>query len=173
MKIVYKHGDLMKAEEAFIAQGCNAKGVMGSGVAKLLRDADEYIFTSYADVFREQGNVLHLGQTIWVDSKLLNKVVINVITQENYGRDTNVVYVDYDGLRNGFREINDFCAMSTEKPAIAMPLIGAGLANGKWSIISQIIEEEAINFTPVVYLMDGAIPDGVESEIEDVRNNGV
>lgn len=169
MKIVYKHGDLMKAEEAFIAQGCNSKGVMGSGVAKLLRDADEYIFTAYANVHKGQGNILHLGQTIWVDSEKLDKVVINVITQENYGRDPNVVYVDYDGLRNGFREINDFCALSTEKPSIAMPLIGAGLANGKWSIISQIIEEEATEFTPVVYLMDGVIPDGVESEIMDVR----
>lgn len=25
MKIIYKHGDLLKATEAFILQGCNAK----------------------------------------------------------------------------------------------------------------------------------------------------
>jgi hypothetical protein len=50
-------------------------------------------------------------------------------------------------------------------PQIALPLLGAGLAQGKWSIISQIIEDEATDFQPIVYLMDGLIPDGVKGEI--------
>ena len=37
-------------------------------------------------------------------------------------------------------------------------MIGAGLANGDWSIISKIIEEEeATHFTPVVYILDQKI----------------
>ncbi len=35
--ITYKQGDLMKASETYIAHGCNAQGVMGSGVAKAIR----------------------------------------------------------------------------------------------------------------------------------------
>jgi hypothetical protein len=46
-----------------------------------------------------------------------------------------------------------------------MPLIGAGLAQGKWSIISQIIEEEMTDVQPVVYLIDGIIPDGVIADV--------
>jgi hypothetical protein len=38
-------------------------------------------------------------------------------------------------------------------------LIGSGLAGGKWARISSIIETESKNFTPVVYLLDGVIPE--------------
>jgi len=161
MEISYKTGDLLKAEEHFILQGCNAQGVMGSGVAKLIRDADENVFTAYRKVYEEQGNKLDLGQTIWVPSVPLQRVVINGITQKNYGKDPNTVYVSYDGVREVIRQINGAVThLSIHGPvdAVGMPLIGAGLAHGKWEIISKIIEEEATNFQPVVYLIDGKIP---------------
>jgi hypothetical protein len=41
---------------------------------------------------------------------------------------------------------------------VGLPLVGCGLGNGDWSIISQIIEQEALDFTPIVYLLDGKIP---------------
>jgi O-acetyl-ADP-ribose deacetylase (regulator of RNase III) len=159
MKIIYKHGDLLAAEEHFIVQGCNAQGVMGSGVAKLIRDKDENVFLEYRKVYEQQGQKLNLGQTIWVESK--SHVFVNAITQEFYGRDPNVVYVSYDGMRKAMSEINLVAGFAS----VAMPLIGAGLANGRWSIISQIIEEELTNVQPVVYLIDGIIPDGVEGEV--------
>ena len=34
---------------------------------------------------------------------------------------------------------------------VAMPKIGAGLANGDWKTISSIIEEESKYFQPVAY----------------------
>lgn len=175
MKIIYKHADLLKCDETHLLQGCNAQGVMGSGVAKLLRDADENIFTVYRQTYEEQGNRLELGQTIWVQSKPLGRTVINGITQEFYGRNPNVVYADYDAIRKVIRNITAHVHFQEKVPsmtrvlgrlnAVAMPLIGAGLANGRWSIISQIIEEESDGWQPVVYLIDGKIPDGVEAEI--------
>jgi hypothetical protein len=41
---------------------------------------------------------------------------------------------------------------------VAFLLIGAGLANGSWTLIYGIIEEESTNFQPIVYLYDGRIP---------------
>lgn len=169
MKIIYRHGDLMKAPEQFIVQGCNAQGVMGSGVAKLLRDHDENIYAEYRAKYVSQGNSLRLGQTVWVNSNPW--VVIDAITQEFYGRDPDVVYVSYDGLSEAFSDINESIHAFTGSEAIvkvAMPLIGAGLANGKWSIISEIVERKSSKFQPVVYLMDGKIPDGVIAEVETV-----
>jgi O-acetyl-ADP-ribose deacetylase (regulator of RNase III) len=169
MNIIYKHGDLMASPETFIVQGCNAQGVMGSGVAKLLRDADETIYSEYRQVYEDQGNFLKQGQCVWVFSKVLNKFVINAITQRFYGREPGVVYADYDAIEQAFRDINDhFYKHRNENatiPQVAMPLIGAGLAQGKWSIIAQTIEESAEHFQPVVYLMDGIIPDGVQGEV--------
>lgn len=173
MKIKYVHGDLMRCPENFIVHGCNAQGVMGSGVAKLLRDADEEVFSLYRLAYENNGNHLALGSLIFVVSEQIGKVVIDAITQEFYGRDPNTVYVSYDAIRDAMRAINDTAKLHPKDAvlpfpvdAVAMPLIGAGLANGKWSIISQIIEEEATHFQPVVYLIDGVIPDGVVADVE-------
>ena len=38
MKIIYKQGDLLEAEEVVIVHGCNAQGVVGSGVALAIRN---------------------------------------------------------------------------------------------------------------------------------------
>ena len=158
MKIVYKHGDLMKATEPFVAQGCNAQGVMGSGIAKLIRAEDENVYTEYRKVYEQQGNKLHLGQVIPVKSG--DRVYLNCITQEFYGRDPARVYVSYEAVREATKKIN-----SALSQAVAMPLIGAGLGHGSWKIISEIIEEESTNFQPVVYLFDGIIPDGVVADV--------
>lgn len=165
MDIIYKHGDLMRASEAFILHGCNAQGVMGSGVAKLIRDRYPKAYEEYAKAHKQSGLVV--GECIWVETS--PHTVINGITQEFYGRDPNVVYVSYDGLRAVIRNINERIGQSDGTIGVAMPLIGAGLANGRWSIISEIIKEEATNFQPVVYLVDGIVPDGIIPATEIVR----
>lgn len=167
MKITYKTGDLMMASEPVIAHGCNAKGVMGSGVARLIRDQHPVAYDAYVRHHREKG--LTVGSVIWANS---SRLIANCITQENFGGGAcdGVVYVDYDGVRQAMKHI-DRAAYLTQSSldvrhhfnnaiitAVAMPLIGAGLAGGSWSRIAAIIEEEAINFQPVVYLIDGKIP---------------
>ena len=168
MKIKYVHGDLMKAQEEFIIHGCNAQGVMGSGVAKLLRDADENVFTEYRKVYDAQG--LKVGDVIWVPRTKLGKTVVNAVTQEFYGREPGVVYVSYEGLAEAMRKIDEHAksikSFEWTKVAMALPLIGAGLAQGKWSLISEIIEQHANHWQPVVYLFDGVIPDGVVADVE-------
>jgi O-acetyl-ADP-ribose deacetylase (regulator of RNase III) len=158
MKIRYVTGNLLEAPERYILHGCNAQGVMGSGVAKLLRDKEPAIFDRYRETYELQGNHLILGQTIWVWTK--DKIYINGITQEFYGREPGHVYVSYDAISGVIASINDRAraipAMKID--AVAMPLIGAGLAQGDWNIISQLIEEGSTNFEPVVYLIDGVIP---------------
>ena len=38
MKIEYRQGDLFQTDVRHIVHGCNAQGVMGKGVAKLVKD---------------------------------------------------------------------------------------------------------------------------------------
>lgn len=164
MRIVYRRGDILEAKESVIIQGCNAQGVMGSGVAAHIRLHHPVVFEEYRRVYEEQGGFLALGQVVWVESG--EYMFANGITQEFYGRDSSRRYVDYAAVRAVMNEVHRVvCDMHDMRFGVAMPLIGAGLANGNWSIISQIIEEEFTVMIPHVYIQHGApVPAGVVFE---------
>lgn len=149
MKIIYKKGNLINASEDAIAHGCNIQGVMGSGVAKDIKENFPYAYEMYKLLCDEKEAYLGEIQPILASHRNIFKVVINCFTQEFYGRD-NTKYVDYDAIRSCMREINKLIK-NIEKKSVAMPKIGAGLGGGDWTIISQIIEEELIDIQPVVY----------------------
>ena len=164
MKIEYRTGDLLEAPEPAIVHGCNAQGVMGSGVAKAIRAKYPAAYEAYAQ--RHKASGLPLGDTIWVDCE--RHVVINAITQDRYGRDGKR-YADYDAIERAFRNIDKVARLTQNYEgdrkappkvidAVGMPLIGAGLAGGSWAKISAIIEDCAEHFQPVVYLIDGKMP---------------
>lgn len=170
MKIQYRPGNLLEAEERFIAQGCNAQGKMGKGLALAIKENLPYAYDAYMVRFNSEG--LRLGQTIWaLPPKGFHHTVINCITQDRYRKtyeDDNVVYADYEAILKCVRQINNTAFVSRELnarwlggpiDAVAFPLIGAGLAGGDWAIIAAIIEEEATEFQPVVYLNGQKVPE--------------
>jgi O-acetyl-ADP-ribose deacetylase (regulator of RNase III) len=144
MKIIYETGDLLKCTEAHILHSCNDRGVMGSGIAKALRDEYPEVFTEYRVIFEKNG--LALGDVIVVPTPD-QKIVYNLIGQRGFGRDGKV-YVDYDAIRTGLQKVNE---MGFDP--VAMPKIGAGLGGGDWKIIEAIIEEEFTNRQPIVYVV--------------------
>jgi O-acetyl-ADP-ribose deacetylase (regulator of RNase III) len=142
MKIQYVKGDLLLTPHRLILHGCNARGAMGSGVAKLIRSKYSKAFEDYFETYNGYG--LNLGTCIFSDQSD-GKVIINAITQETYGK--NGVHVSYWAIANVMRNLNRF------NEPIAMPMIGAGLGGGDWNVISAIIENEAKTYQPVVYLL--------------------
>lgn len=142
-------------------------GVMGSGIALQVKTDFPEAYNGYRDRFKEcieKGEPhLPLGTSIWVKCND-GRTIINAITQKEFGRDKDRVYVDYDAVRAVMKQINAAAiaakAAFTDSPieAVAFPTIGAGLANGSWKIIARIIEEESKDFQPVVYLFDGNMP---------------
>ena len=148
MKIIYKTGDLLEAPEHVICHGCNAQGKMGAGIAVPIRKRYPKAFDDYR-VYEAQGNRLELGQCCFVECPE-GRIVIDAVTQEFYGREPDIVYASYDGIRRALQRINDW-AKANGVDTVAFPKIGAGLARGDWSIIADIIETEATNFQPVVY----------------------
>jgi O-acetyl-ADP-ribose deacetylase (regulator of RNase III) len=158
MKICYKIGDLLAAEEPMIAHGCNAQGVMGKGVAKAVKETLPEVFKAYRRQFVLEQK-LDLGTVVYVDSHA-GKLWCNCITQGTYDKNpivpgtTNVDrYVDYDAIRSCMRDLNAR-AIEEGYASIAMPMIGAGLGGGDWDTIAQIIEEEFTTVVPVVYVLD-------------------
>lgn len=158
MKIVYRKGDLLQTTCLAIAHGCNAQGVMGRGVAKVIKSKYPKAFLKYRTAHEKYG--LKLGEVISVIES--GKLILNCITQEYYGK-LSSVYVDYPAIRLCMREVNIkvayFYQIESTSPntidwmSVAFPKIGSGLGGGDWSVISDIIEEELTEVTPIVYEM--------------------
>ena len=157
MKIDYVKGDLFATNIKIIAHGCNAQGVMGSGVAKIIREKYPKAYQRYRYQYEERGG-LKLGDIITVPcgdrvSDPDNyKIIINAITQEFYGSDGKR-YVSYDAVAESMKKINQMFEIYGFEE-IAMPKIGAGYGGGEWTVIEAIIESELTNVKPYVYYID-------------------
>lgn len=158
MKIIT--GDLLANTSGILVQGCNCQGRMGSGIAKSIRSQYADVYDRYVEKHRRSG--LQLGDVQFVWSAALAKtelapvvarhlsltdrathlpsglIVANAMTQEFYGTDKDVTYVDYGAVFSAFARIR-LVARDFKMP-VRFPLIGAGLAHGKWPRIAQAIE---------------------------------
>lgn len=136
--------DITKVTSGVIVHGCNAQGVMGSGVAKQLRAKYPEIYLDYCESLQVMrvSKVNPLGQLI-VSQVGINLFVANAITQEFYGRDGRQ-YVDYLALEQAIDKTVEFA--SRKDLAIHVPyLIGAGLGGGSEKTILDIFAKYQYN----------------------------
>lgn len=149
MKIEYVKGDLFDTEQTVIVHGCNAQGVMGSGVAKIIREKYPKAYERYKKEY-DLHQHLKLGSIIPV--RCGDKVVVNAITQDFYGKSSER-FVSYDAVAECMRQIDMMYDLYgfTE---VAMPQIGAGLGGGDWNVIAAIIESELKSIKPYVYILE-------------------
>lgn len=150
-KINYTKGDLLDAPEYIIVHGANSLGVMSSGVALAIKKKYPSAFKHYKKYI--DWRTSDPNRSIPVETGDLvpvrineDRLVINAITQYEYGRDKNRLYADYEGFRRACINIRSIVA-TTNQTEVAMPFICCGLANGSWSVISNIIEEELISYS--------------------------
>jgi O-acetyl-ADP-ribose deacetylase (regulator of RNase III) len=144
--IRYREGDLIKlaldGHFDVITHGCNCQNSMGAGIAPQIAKA--FGCDSFPMEDRKYyGDINKLGtidyETRWIGDRFLS--IVNSYTQYRYGRnhaDGDSNPVDYDAIRLCMRKINHIFKGKT----IGLPLIGAGLAGGKWSVIEGIIDNE-------------------------------
>lgn len=147
--ITHKQGDVLRVKVGIILHGCNAQGVMGSGVARQLRDVYPDIYTEYLahlSKFKSARDALGSVNIVQVTDKLF---VGNLITQEYYGREPGKRYVSYDAIAECFASkhlVNNF-------ETVNIPyLIGAGLGGGSEAVIRSIIDTSAIKNINYFYL---------------------
>jgi O-acetyl-ADP-ribose deacetylase (regulator of RNase III) len=127
---------LQSKTKVILVHGCNCQGRMGSGIALEIKNRFPQVYAEYVKQFAESG--LNLGEIIPV--KVNDTVtIINAMTQQFYGSDKSVRYVSYDAIDVCFSKINTYAKMNNIV-TLVFPLIGAGLANGDWRVISEIIE---------------------------------
>lgn len=142
--IKIKVGNMLEqVTSGFIVQGCNAQGLMGSGIAKAIRAKWPLVYEDYRQIYTLSG--LELGQVYTTDISdgQLELLMLNAITQEFYGANGRR-YVNYEAIYKAFERINALAQLASAKGkniTINFPLIGAGLGGGNWKIISTIIDE--------------------------------
>jgi O-acetyl-ADP-ribose deacetylase (regulator of RNase III) len=140
MRIV--KGNLLDAPEYQIAHGCNAQGVMGSGVAKAIREKWPEAYDFYRNAY-EYGdtNELGLGEIISAPTADGKHIIHNCVTQRFYGRDGQK-YVNYAALTKCLLTIAQKSDVVVERyHSVAIPEIGCGFGGGDPDILYDICSD--------------------------------
>jgi O-acetyl-ADP-ribose deacetylase (regulator of RNase III) len=146
--IKYVKGDLFGTDCDIIAHGCNCRGVMGSGVAALVRDKYPKAYSLYIEKDVEDGWALGDVQMVLQND---GKYIANCATQFHFlPRGMN--HADYDAIRACMEKVKRFAQMKSL--SIAIPKIGAGLAGGDWHTIEGILKEVFSDYDVTVYYLE-------------------
>lgn len=157
--IEYRKGDLFAEKHPVIAHGVNCQGVMGSGVAKIIKEKWPEVFQRYVEWIEVRDHDYRLGFVVPCPTKD-GTIILNCLTQYDYGREYGKRYVSYDAVDDCMRIIDKDMRLKNfftgelkvdQSNYIAMPKIGAGLGGGEWSIIEAIINHRLKDHKVVVY----------------------
>lgn len=130
--------------DVIICHGCNTLNVMGAGVAKQLRNKWPVVYEVDTQVASRGENKLGNYSFACVEEDVLSSLyVVNMYTQANVGK-ADVRYVSYDAIDDAFRLLTK--QWYPHEAVIFYPMIGAGLGNGHWPVINEIINYRLKNY---------------------------
>ena len=143
-------GNLFDSKANIIGHQCNCQGVMGSGVAKAIRDKWPEIFTEYRS-YVDMCFGTPLGSVCYAPINNSNQVVANMFAQSSYGYDGKR-YTSYDAFCNCLN------AMARDIPkhkTIAFPYkIVSDRGGANWNIIYAMICEILNDWDVTIYKME-------------------
>lgn len=130
-------GDLLNVRDGCIVHQTNCRGVIGSGIAKQIRDRWPQVYHAYKEMCDTTNPYDLFGdcQFVFVD----NLCIVNLFGQLNYSME-KMIYTNYEAFRSCCK-IMEHHIPYTDR--ISIPYgIGCGLGGGDWDIILSIITEE-------------------------------
>jgi len=158
IKIKSQIGNLLHVRSGHIIHGCNAQGVMGSGVALGVKQTFPGAYKSYIQHYQTHGLVLGVVYP-YVENKDL--VIWNAITQEGFGGE--IRNTSYDAIQTCFEQVNWHIEEGgfdnnefTQSKEVHIPLIGAARGGGNWEIIREIIEQ-TMDYPVTLWLPDSTV----------------
>lgn len=127
----------------YVAQGCNALGIMGGGLALHIKHNYIDSYKEYYDYCIKWGKSINLLGTnsIFYYNPLF--CIVNCITQHTIGTDTRKT--NYEAVSKCFENLIEHLKQqhgNAATIAIAIPkLFGCGLGGGNWEIVKTIITQ--------------------------------
>lgn len=151
--ITYKKGDLFADKHPAIAHGVNCQGVMGSGVAKEIKQRFPWAYDDYCQFCKSNSpkELLGLSRKSTAIELGYDTIIYHCFTQLTYGKEQFKRYVSYDAIDKSMYSLRYRLILQKTIPYVAMPKIGAGLGGGDWNIIESIINTNLADVDVVVY----------------------
>ena len=142
MAVVVKEGNVFDSDADIICHQVNCQGVMGSGVAKEIRERYPYVFKEYkmaCNIAKDYpAKLLGEAQILGVDENDKTRWIVNCFGQEKYGYD-GAQYTSVGALMEAFQKVATFAEGSNM--IIAMPYkIGCCRGGADWDTVKKIIE---------------------------------
>lgn len=129
-------GNLFDSNAQILAHQVNCKGVMGSGVAKEVRERYPHVFNEYRKCF-ETGQ-LKLGYVCLVEAKP-GQLIANLCGQNGFGYSGHL-YTDYNAIETCLKKVHVFMK-EHELTTIAFPwMMSCCRGGGNWDTIYSMIE---------------------------------
>jgi len=142
MTIEIIDGDLLDAFEKgdvnIIGHVVNCQGVMGSGIAKLIKQKYPTVFEDYQETLQDfdafQQDPLGHVEICYLDA--YPKAVVNFYAQRYYGAGER--HLNYGALANGFAWLS---TKLDKQNVVGFPYkMGSDRAGGDWGIVLEMIE---------------------------------
>lgn len=145
MPLKYVKGDILDAPNGIIGHQVNCMMVMGSGLAKQIKDKYPRVYTEYVEIMGKAEPRNRLGKCQIIEVRPGQLFVANLFGQFNYGR--NGRHTDYNALAQALYGLNDwhnkYCPI--DFPIYIPSGIGCGLGGGSWEIVNNIIKNAVPN----------------------------
>lgn len=140
--------------KCIVVQSVNCQGVMGSGLAKAIRDKYPMVYDQYRAEY--ELDFLHLGHTSYIEVEP-DKYVANICGQKYYGRNGKR-YTDYDALRTGLEDVK-MMAEALDVDVVIPYRIGCGLGGGDWDGVVLPMVEEVFKDGLIAFVFQGGDED--------------
>lgn len=122
MSFEFLKADLFIAPGNVFAHGCNAYGVMGSGIAKTIKDRFPNVYETYRNHYLEHGlRPADVIPAYMMETEDDPRIMLNLITQIEPGPNAR-----YEFLAESLQRAVDYCAKLGEEH-LSIPAIGCGI----------------------------------------------
>lgn len=131
----FEKGDMVESTCRVFCQQVNCKGVMGSGLAKQIREYYPEVYHEYKR-FCDNGDA-RLGEIQFVRTHDY-RICVNMFSQYSYGR--NARYTNYDAFKKCLDKLTEKFREAPSKTEIVFPYhIGCGYGGGDWDTILNML----------------------------------
>lgn len=144
----YITGDIFTTTQPAIGHGVNIHGVMGSGIAPLIKNRYPKVFPPYKQACDNKTLTPGLMLPVEVEP---NMWIFNLASQDKPGKHARIEWLN-ESLERSFQE-----AHNLQLPGFAIPRIGAGIGGLKWENVKKEIERIS-SYYPQITLEAWSLP---------------